>query len=158
MRYLTGIAVGARLVGTETRVRLVRGLPEGEISMDTTGNNRDVIACRLLRAEITRGPAGTVLALDGEIDPSSAPTLDTAVARCLEEGPRRLTVDVGAVEFCDCSGVRALTGAAQTAEAEGIGFILRGVDARMLRLLTLTDARDLLAAAQPKAATVLAQP
>lgn len=125
--------------------------------MSTTGNSRDVIACRLLRAEITRAPAGMVLALDGEIDPSSVPTLDAAVARCLEEDTAHLTVDVGTVGFCDCSGVHALTAAARGAEAKGIGFALRGVDAQMLRLLTLTGAQALLAADQPKTATVLSQ-
>ncbi|WP_034270486.1 STAS domain-containing protein [Actinospica robiniae] len=60
-----------------------------------------------------------------------------------------LVVDVAAVGFCDCAGVRELNAAARRTRAEGGEFRLLGADESLRRVCELAGARDMLAPCLP---------
>lgn len=115
--------------------------------MTISGSDEDtqIAACRILRTTTRRGTRHTMLELHGEIDLSALSTLRAALGRCLDQRPTNLVVDVAAVRFCDCAGVRELNAAARRARADGGGFRLLGADASMRRVCELAGARDVLA-------------
>jgi anti-anti-sigma factor len=104
----------------------------------------------ILGADHVREGAGVVVTLVGEIDISSAEEVRTAVAESLHEPlPASVTLDVSALTFCDCSGIRALRWARDRVLQQGLVFRLVGADLRLRRTLSLAQADDLLAACEP---------
>jgi anti-sigma B factor antagonist len=81
----------------------------------------------------------TVIALAGEIDCASAPSVGVVIDRCLHEGASLVDVDLTSVTFCDCSGINMFLAAARLADAAGSTLRLREPDPRMIRLLKLTS-------------------
>jgi len=71
------------------------------------------------RLEITERDVDGVriLALGGELDLATAGELCARVDAARAGGERRLLIDLGAVEFCDSSGLRALIGASEEVAA-----------------------------------------
>ena len=108
-----------------------------------------VATCRILSTTSRHGPEQTMLVLDGEIDLSALSTLRAALGRCVEQRPASLVVDVAAVGFCDCAGVRELNTAARRTRDCGGRFRLLGADASLRRVCELAGARDVLAACAP---------
>ncbi|MGV9266960.1 STAS domain-containing protein [Kitasatospora sp. NPDC003701] len=78
-----------------------------------------------------------LLRLAGELDLESAPLVDRAVAACLGNGVRRVTVDLAAVTFCGSHGLMALERSGRIAAARGVTFRLSGVHRRVRRILSL---------------------
>src|SRR5437660_1783298 len=104
----------------------------------------------ILRVVPVRGASGAVITLAGEIDLSSADQVRAAVADCLREPPpTSLTLDLSAVTFCDCAGVRALEWARHRVRAAQVTFTLAGADARLRRTFTLAQADHLLKTCEP---------
>jgi len=87
--------------------------------------------------------AGGVLRLAGELDMAGLPALEDALAGAEETlGGRMLTVDLGELEFMDCTGLSALVAAAERASARGTRLEVApgsGAPARVLRLCGLDD-------------------
>jgi anti-anti-sigma factor len=84
-----------------------------------------------------------LVAVVGELDIDTAPELRLELSRCLRWRPAGLTVDLGAVEFCDCAGLNALLWA-RRATTESGGFLqLRSVGPHLVKLLVVTDAAPL---------------
>lgn len=83
-------------------------------------------------------PDGTVL-VSGEIDAATAPALLRTLTRALRAHPGGVALDLSAVTFCDCAGLRAFL-AARYQHLDTVRFPLRVVAAspRMTRLLRLT--------------------
>jgi anti-anti-sigma factor len=97
---------------------------------------------------IARASAGGVvtLSLSGELDPSTAPTLDDAVGAALaSEGVDQVLLDLAAVSFIDSSGLSALLTAHTSGEATGITVAVTNPSAHCQRLLTLSNLTHLLA-------------
>jgi anti-sigma B factor antagonist len=84
---------------------------------------------------------GGVLSLAGELDMAGVPALQDALAEAEETlGGRSLTVDLGELEFMDCTGLSALVAAAERASARGTRLEVApgaGAPARVLRLCGL---------------------
>ena len=79
-----------------------------------------------------------VVALEGEIDLSTAPEAERRIAEAEDAEPERLIVDLRAVTFMDSSGLRILLTAHRRAEEQGRGFaLITGGDA-VERLLSVT--------------------
>jgi anti-sigma B factor antagonist len=55
--------------------------------------------------------------LHGELDIGTAPKLDEAVDRALDEGCREVVLDLGGTTFMDSTGLNALIRAARTVDA-----------------------------------------
>ncbi|MGW3962465.1 STAS domain-containing protein [Amycolatopsis sp. NPDC005003] len=86
--------------------------------------------------------AGTVVTVEGELDVATAPRLRAGLASLALAPGGVLVVDLGAVTFCDSSGVSALIAARNLAEAAGAGVALAAVPDRLSRTLGLIGLAD----------------
>jgi anti-anti-sigma factor len=100
----------------------------------------------ILRTATLRLGTEAILVLAGELDLSSGEQVREAALDCLSEPPEYLSVDLSAIEFCDCAGLRVLEWVRLKAEAGGAGFRLLGAHPRTRRLLAIARADELLAA------------
>jgi anti-anti-sigma factor len=105
----------------------------------------------LLRARLAQTGGQKVLSLAGELDLTNAGVVRDAAAECLQERPACLAIDLRAVTFCDCSGVRALRWALRQAAAADVAFRLIAPRPQVRRVLALLAASDLLDAAEAHA-------
>jgi stage II sporulation protein AA (anti-sigma F factor antagonist) len=76
--------------------------------------------------------------LRGELDISTAPRLDEALARTEAEGPRLLVIDLSELTFMDSTGLRLLIGADSRAREEGRRLVLIQGNEMVQRVLRLT--------------------
>ena len=89
-----------------------------------------------VRAEV--GPT-TVLALSGELDPATAPTLQSAVEDALKDPDvKRLVLDLGSLGFIDSSGLRVFVSARESMRERSGDLVLRSPSANTERLLDIT--------------------
>jgi len=119
------------------------GLCSSDSPQPTT---RDQDPARPPPLRVLTGTAGgdAVLRLAGEIALTTTRSVAAAVDRCLRGRPGRLSVDLRAVTFCDCAGVRALRHARQQATAAGTSVRITALAPPVRRVLTLLKATDLL--------------
>ncbi|MBR7825563.1 STAS domain-containing protein [Actinospica sp. MGRD01-02] len=89
------------------------------------------------------GPARAVMS--GEFDMTSAGLLAGALCEAVEAEPAGLSLDLSAVEFCDCSTAHALMAAKAFARTRGRAFTLAPCSFHVTRVLTLAGAGQLLA-------------
>jgi anti-sigma B factor antagonist len=92
-----------------------------------------------------------VLVLTGELDLSVADLLRAAARDVLDGHPQRIAIDLTALTFCDCAGLRSLRWIRERAVAAGVGFRMTNPDAFVRRVLSLVDAADLIAACEQTA-------
>jgi|RhiMetdeSRZDD1v2_1073273.scaffolds.fasta_scaffold759407_2 anti-sigma B factor antagonist len=79
------------------------------------------------------------LALDGELDIATVDLLRTAVARSLADTTSlRLVLDLGAVSFCDSTGVRALVSSHDQARDAGVQMRITNAQDIVERVLRVT--------------------
>ncbi|MET8772051.1 STAS domain-containing protein [Streptomyces sp. NPDC004658] len=92
------------------------------------------------RSAITDESDTIRVAAFGELDLGSVEDLQKILGRCLQvPGVRRVMVDMSQVTFCDCSGLRTLMEARETALRRRISFELTDVKASIvMRLLPIT--------------------
>ena len=92
----------------------------------------------------------TTLTLDGDLDPSSAPQLATAIADALaRDGLEALVIDVAGLAFIDSSGLSALVnGHADAAEVD-VAFSVVNPTSLCERLIAATGLTDLLGSTAP---------
>jgi anti-anti-sigma factor len=84
------------------------------------------------------GPT-TVLALNGELDPATAPTLQGAIDAALEDpAVKRLVLDLGDLGFIDSSGLRVFVVARDSMRERSGDLVLRSPSANTERLLSIT--------------------
>ena len=88
--------------------------------------------------------AGMVLSLGGELDVAGAPDLLARVQALTEQGYLRIVVDLRHLEFCDCSGLRALLGAQRIAASAGGWTRLAHISRRLLWLIALVGLSEAL--------------
>ena len=96
------------------------------------------VTAELLHTRIAvAGPVTTVQAL-GELDMDTAHLLTSAVEEGLLGHPRILLLDLGAVTFCDCAGLRTLLRVRRRITASGATFHLASPSRAVLRIMDLT--------------------
>ncbi len=78
-----------------------------------------------------------ILTLEGEFDLSSAPAVRAALDRAVDDGTRRIVIDMLDCSFVDSTGLGVLLHTAKRIEAMG-GMALVCVDEQIRRLLGLT--------------------
>lgn len=83
-------------------------------------------------------PEGVTLIVGGEIDLASAPTLERALREAEDSRPRRIVLDLAALEFIDSTGIWVLFRAQQRATAAGHALAVTRVPANAQRLFSLT--------------------
>jgi anti-anti-sigma factor len=86
----------------------------------------------------TEHPAGdaalVVVAVTGDVDQDSAPTLRATLIASLQGNPQ-VCCDVSAVTFFGAAGARALLDAHRLARAKGAAFAVRGAHGFTLKVL-----------------------
>jgi anti-sigma B factor antagonist len=79
-------------------------------------------------------PSGPVIELAGDLDHHSAPEVRDLLPTLAIEPGRQLVVDLGAVTFCDSSGITVLLAARHHALAARATIALAAVPARVSRI------------------------
>jgi anti-anti-sigma factor len=82
-----------------------------------------------------------LLTLSGELDIATGSQVIDAARRALRGQPERVTVDLGAVDFIDLTGIRALIHCRRIATAKNCGFVLAHPSRAALNLLEITGLR-----------------
>ena len=100
----------------------------------------------LLQIDVSPG-ARTVLALRGDLDPHTAPSLESAIADAAEvDGLEQVVIDLGDVGFLDSSGLRAFVVGRELLAGSGAELLLANASPNARRLLDVTGLSDLLEA------------
>ncbi len=80
----------------------------------------------------------TLLTVAGVLDTDGAGRLLSRLDRLLDQGHRRLVLDLGGVEFCDSSGVSALVRGHARASAAAGGLRIAAASPQVLRVLEIS--------------------
>ncbi|MEX2553372.1 MAG: STAS domain-containing protein [Actinomycetota bacterium] len=111
---------------------------ESDLSIDNPVTDRTIIDHGLVIRTITTGYSVRLL-LVGELNSSSAPTLERCIRDHESEGCAKQILDLGGLSFIDSTGLRALVRVAKSAGESG--WSLRVVNARgsVGKVLKVTD-------------------
>jgi anti-sigma B factor antagonist len=90
------------------------------------------------------GFSGAVVRIEGEIDFCAADRLQELLLRVTRAHGPWLLLDLSAVTFIDCAGLRALVLARRRAELCGWSIHLIAASAMVRKIITLTGAKDAL--------------
>jgi anti-anti-sigma factor len=90
-----------------------------------------------LLIEVSTTATATTVALSGDLDLTSTPSLTATLSQVLEGRPQRLVFDLAAVGFVDCAAARCLVGTRRFLPP-GRRPVLRSPAPLVLRVLTLT--------------------
>jgi anti-anti-sigma factor len=88
--------------------------------------------------------SGAVVRIEGEIDVCVADQLQELLLRIMRAHGPRLLLDLSAVSFMDCAGLRALALTARRAELCGWSMHLIATSAIIQKIITLTGTEDAL--------------
>ncbi len=100
------------------------GRPIGRLRMDTR----------------TEGARHTIV-LSGELDVASAQMLEESIAEACAAGAKELVLDMGAIEFMDSTGVRAILRGRSSCEAHRCDFHLTPAQRPVEQTLEVTGVR-----------------
>jgi anti-sigma B factor antagonist len=88
----------------------------------------------------TRAVGGTtVLSVGGDVDLHTAPQLRDRIRTLVDEGTRRLVVDMTAVEFLDSTGLGTLLGSRKQLVALDGRLALAGLSDHVLKVFEITS-------------------
>lgn len=87
---------------------------------------------------------GMVLSLGGELDIATASLVTDRVRALVAEGHARIVLDLAHLEFCDCSGLRALLRVQRIATEAGGWARLSRVGDMIQQIIALTGLRDVI--------------
>lgn len=91
----------------------------------------------LFSAEVTKGDGEVVVAVRGEIDLVTAPTLWETIAEVIPD-TKRLVVDLRATEFIDSTGLGVLVRALKRLRHRGGDLVLRSPRPNARKVLNIT--------------------
>jgi anti-sigma B factor antagonist len=80
-----------------------------------------------------------VLRLDGRLNMVAAPRLKATIDACIDEGGKRVVVDLADVVFMDSSGLGALIAGLKKARQAGGDLRISGVNQQVATVLALTN-------------------
>lgn len=86
----------------------------------------------------------TVVAVDGELDVFTAPRLEEALQRSIDEGRADLVVDLSAVDFLDSTGLGVMVKALKWARDAGGGLRVVATEERITKVFTITGLDDVM--------------
>jgi anti-sigma B factor antagonist len=96
------------------------------------------------RCEIERDPDVTRVVPHGDLDMSTAGTLEERLMAVREGGARRVVVDLRRLDFMDSTGLTLMTRWNNESQRDGFEFALVAGDARIQRLFDLTGLTEYL--------------
>jgi anti-anti-sigma factor len=97
-----------------------------------------------LVVDVSGDDDAVVLALQGELDPHTAPQLREALDRAVTDDTRLLVLDLSGILFVDSSGLRVIISAYRTMTDRDGRFVLRAPSATTRRILDVTGLADLI--------------
>jgi anti-sigma B factor antagonist len=93
----------------------------------------------------SEGTETVVLAVSGEVDLGTAPSLEEAVTTAVSTaGAQAVRIDLAAVSFMDSTGLRVLLSGRQAAEQRGIAFSVANPQPHLLKVMRVTGIDGLL--------------
>jgi anti-sigma B factor antagonist len=98
----------------------------------------------LLHVESDQGLKEGYVAAVGQLDISSAPTLQVAIGKLEAQAPSLLTVDLSGLEFMDSTGLHLLLEAHQRAVEQGRRLVIVRPPAAVHRLFDITGTNRVL--------------
>ncbi len=87
---------------------------------------------------IQRSAAGAVLAVRGEVDVYTAPSLRETLVDLVSEGANRIVVDLEGVDFLDSTGIGVLVGGLKRVRTHGGELALVCTQQRILKVFDIT--------------------
>jgi anti-sigma B factor antagonist len=78
----------------------------------------------LLQVKSSAQGTTRVVAVTGELDVASVKRVENAIDVALSEQPETVVLDLGALSFCDSSGIRLALAAERRATAQGVRFVV----------------------------------
>ena len=90
-----------------------------------------------LTVEVQDGEPPTIV-LVGEVDPHTAPQLETALGELIDGGAETVRIDAGGLAFIDSSGLRVLVDAHRRLGSASTVLVLAQVSPTFRRLLEVT--------------------
>lgn len=108
------------------------------------GHERMLMTAELdqLRLQVDIGSEVTVIRLDGELDPHTAPLLQREFDRVVDLGATRVVFDLRDLRFIDSSGLRVVISAHRRLTTSGGSFALASPNDTTRRLLEITGLLD----------------
>jgi anti-anti-sigma factor len=97
------------------------------------------------RVDVRSEDSGTVIAIIGELDLASSPTLEESLGQVFASGAPMVILDLRELEFMDSTGLSVLIRAHQTAVDANRKLCLVKGPPQVQRLLSLTGVGDRLA-------------
>lgn len=104
------------------------------------GGDRPIGQIQTTRSDTWRA----AVALRGELDMASVPSLRAELGRHLEAGRRLIRVDAGSITFIDAAVISELVEASQRCQAERGSLILTNVPARVRHIIEIAGLETLL--------------
>ena len=89
------------------------------------------------------GPSHLVVTLSGELDLASVPPVERSILAAIASA-EAVTVDLAGLTFCDSSGLNALAGARQKADANRVELSYINTQRAVRRVFEVTGLTDLL--------------
>ena len=109
-----------------------------------TASSLDIGDTELVRVEVLGDLPALRLAVSGEVDSSSAPTLQTRLDEVLDKGVTDLTVDLTGVTFLDSAGLCVLAAAHRRATRSDVRLRVVATARAVIRPMQITGLYDLL--------------
>lgn len=98
-------------------------------------------------------PERAILAVRGEIDLLTAPTLGDLLGLVVDRGERRVVLDLAGLSFIDAAGLHVIASASARLRSFGGFLTLRSVPSRTRTILTIAGLADLVRFEPPTAST-----
>jgi anti-anti-sigma factor len=99
----------------------------------------------MLALDVTAGPT-TVVSLRGDLDPATAPSLESLVDTVVADAAvERLVLDLAGLDFIDSSGLRVFVTAREALSQRGATLALRDPSSNTRRLLDITGLGEIIA-------------
>jgi anti-sigma B factor antagonist len=109
-----------------------------------TASSLDIGEADLVRVDVVGDLPTLRLAVSGEVDSSSAPTLRTHLDEVLDKGVTELTVDLTGVTFLDSAGLCVLAAAHRRAVRSDVRLRVVATSRAVIRPMQITGLYDLL--------------
>jgi anti-sigma B factor antagonist len=97
-----------------------------------------------LQIAVSRAAEPRIVVLEGELDLSSAPSLQAEFAAALEDLESDLVLDIGALSFIDSSGLAMFVTLDKSLQSRGANLIISNPTPSVRRLFQITSLEDVL--------------
>jgi anti-anti-sigma factor len=80
----------------------------------------------------------TIVVAEGRLDVTGGPELEASCKQVIQDGTKRLLLDMAAIGYISSAGLRSLLVVAKTIKAAGGSMILSGLNPAMLEIMSIS--------------------